>query len=117
MKEHGGFANRESHYFEIFSSNYPDLYEAILGYSQNLLRRVPSMTPQTFGYNIKSEVRMWIEQAMTGKPIYSLGWWDRPIQVNPKTLIEMANTIGIDNYHKISEMDIANSWLETVRGE
>lgn len=74
MTEFGGYANAESFAFEIWTANNQDLYNAILDYARDCLRRVPNMTEQTLGVNIVMAVETWVNDSRNGLPIVNYGW-------------------------------------------
>jgi hypothetical protein len=57
---YNGFANKESHDFDVIWSNDFALYEAVKSHGQHLLDWLPSMTDQTLGRNIKDGVRAYV---------------------------------------------------------
>lgn len=56
--------------FNLHWSNDEALYRAVLRYAAGCLRRVPNMTDQTLGLNVKNEVRRWCEDGY----VSDLGW-------------------------------------------
>ena len=113
---YGGYANQESYDFEVWTANNRELYDAILAYARECLRRVPGMTDQTLGANIKLNVREWVDMARKGEPIRNLGWGDNlPVNVPAKLLLEMADDIG--DMSKVNEYDVGESWRESAEGE
>jgi hypothetical protein len=112
-----GYANQPSLDFETWTANTEVIYHVIENYGRVLLQRVPSMTPQTLGVNIKTEVRTLIDMAQKGEKLRHLGWADHldlPQEPLRKALLEMAADIGMENYHLIDEADIGDSWIETL---
>lgn len=112
-----GYANQPSLDFELWTANTQVIYETIHAFGTVMLQRVPSMTPQTLGVNIKDNVRTLIDMAQKGERLRFLGWGDQidlPQRPLATALLQMAAEIGMENYHLINEVDIGESWRETL---
>lgn len=73
-REDGTCRHRSSHATDEFNlvwQNDQDVYLAVLQEAEDLLRRVPGMTDQTIGRNVKDRVFSW---AYGGGWGYSSGW-------------------------------------------
>jgi hypothetical protein len=57
--------------FNMLWQNDQDVYRAVVEYVRDMLRRVPNMTDQTIGRNVKDRVYSW---AFGGGWGYSEGW-------------------------------------------
>lgn len=76
-------------YFNLHWTNDYILYHAVLDYSRGLLRRVPSMTDQTLGRNVRDAVQRWCHDE-TAQP---LGWQDKPYLIDPGVLRMMREEV------------------------
>lgn len=110
-----GYANEQSYMFEVQTANTRDLYEAIRDYAADCLRRVPNMTPQTLGANIKLVVRGWVDDAQNGRPAYSPGWGPDHPDISRRSLLDLAGQVG--DFSRVSEDDIGESWLDLFRDD
>jgi hypothetical protein len=109
-----GYANGETFRFEVETANTFELYVPILAFAAECLRRVPGMTNQTLGVNIKLTVRGWVDMAQRGEPIRNIGWLEGPVSIRPQTLLALAEHVG--DMARISEEDIGESWRESAEG-
>lgn len=84
-------------YFNLHWTNDYSLYHAVLDYSRGLLRRVPSMTDQTLGRNVRDAVQRWCEDGVA-EP---LGWQDRAYTIKPAVLEMMRREV--EDFNRVSE--------------
>lgn len=70
-REDGSCGHVVTDEFNMIWQNDQDLYDAVLDMVRDLLRRVPGMTDQTIGVNVKGRVFAW---AYGGGWGYSEGW-------------------------------------------
>lgn len=107
--EYNGYANAETLAFQVYAANTRELHDAIRDYAADCLRRVPSMTDQTLGTNIKLAVRTWVDQVANGEPIRNLGWGPSGIlPIRPRTLRELVRDVG--DLSRLSEDDLGAAW-------
>ena len=111
--ENGGYVNAETYRFEQFAPNVLSLYTDLCNVAREMLRRVPSMTDETLGANIKLHVRSWVYDAREGKAPQNYGWADGyTVTTSPAVLLDLAEYVG--DLSRLSETDLGESWRETV---
>lgn len=105
-----GYPNQATLDFDLWYSNHEPLYRAVNAYAADCLRRVPSMTDQTLGTNVKLVVRGWVHDIDEGKRPWNHGWGENPVTANMSQLVlnlrSMADDIGRDHLPELSEDDL-----------
>lgn len=115
-QEWNGYANRESFMFEVHTANTWSLYREIRDYAADCLRRVPGMTAQTLGANIKLTVRGWVLDAQNGEPAQNYGWGkDGPLDIPRRELLELAEAVG--DFSRVNEDELGQGWLDMFAEE
>lgn len=112
-RENGGYVNAETYRFEEFAPNVLSVYTDVRNVAREMLRRVPSMTDQTLGANIKLHVRTWVLDAREGRTLRNYGWADHiTVTTSPSVMLELADYVG--DLTMLSETDLGASWRESV---
>lgn len=63
-----GYTNHPTWHFVAIMQNDQTLYNAVVRYGYDLLARVPGMTDQTLGRNVKDRVHSWANGGGWGYP-------------------------------------------------
>ncbi len=110
---YSGYRNEATYEFIATTENDRETYELLLAYSAQMLRRVPSMTEQTLGHNIKLTCRSIVHQVRNGEHPSIYGWADflRVPRAVARLLTELDDRIGLEH---VSEDDLGASWRETL---
>lgn len=116
-----GYPNEPTWDFDIWYSNHEPLYRAVNAYAADCLRRVPSMTDQTLGTNVKLVIRGWVHDIDEGKRPWNHGWGENPVSENMNQLVlnlrGMADDITRDHLHELSETDIGELVRDAITDE
>jgi hypothetical protein len=97
--------------FSLWWSNDEPLYRNVLAYATECLRRVPNMTDQTLGLNVRIEVQRW---CMDGQATV-LGWGPAKGYawiVAPSVLDQMAREVG--DFSAVDEVAVGESVRESL---
>lgn len=104
MSDHpSGYANQATFDLVVAYNNHEELYRATVAYAGDLLERVPGMTPQTMGRNVKDQLFAWAFG----------GGWGRD---NAPRFTRELGHLTRDDYALINEEDIGDDLLETLEG-
>lgn len=115
LTDFGGYANAESYAFEQITANDPDLYHDLLNVAVAMLDRVPSMTDQTLGRNVKDHVLGWLYDIDQGQQPVNRGWADQHRVTSSRTkLLELRAQVG--DLRLLNETDLGESWRESAEG-
>jgi len=101
--------------FDLHWSNDEPLYRAVLDYSRELLRRVPTMTQQTLGRNVRDTVQRWCadESAMR-----TTGWQATPYVVDRRVLRMMREEVERSGgFADVDENSVGESVLDSLNIE
>lgn len=80
----------ENETLDMHYSNDQDLYHCVLAYAAWCLKRIPSMSNQTLGRNVRDNLQRWAAEGRVTR----LGWGpDHYPQVRPEVLATMANEV------------------------
>lgn len=97
--------------FDMHWVNDQEFYLAVLDHARELLRRVPTMTDQTLGRNVRDAVQRW---CMEGKAS-PLGWQVRAYPVSPAVLTMMRSEVEqAGGFNAVSEESVAESVRELL---
>lgn len=110
-----GYASEETLRFEEYAPNVQAIYDALVALGAECLRRVPNMTTQTLGRNIKDNAQGVALMAAEGEPLRFLGWGDA-IEIpesSRRAWVELGETVG--DWHRLSEEDLGESWREVCQ--
>lgn len=75
--------------FNLHWQNDQDFYNAVLDYARAFLRRVPGMTAQTLGLNIRNDVHRWCDEGY----VSALGWDPDAGRPGPRTAVVQRNQL------------------------
>lgn len=110
----GEVTNNAGWYFSLHWSNDYALYHAVLDHARELLRRVPSMTDQTLGRNLRDAVQRWCMD----EAAYPLGWQEKAYAIDPAVLRMMRNEVEqAGGFNAVPEEPIAEEVRELLEGE
>lgn len=102
------------HYFSMHWTNDYELYHAVLDHARELLRRVPSMTDQTLGRNLRDAVQRWCVDERAD----ALGWQARDYAVSPAVLRMMREEVErAGGFNEVGEESIAEEVRELLGEE
>jgi hypothetical protein len=100
--------------FSLHWTNDQELYNAVLDLARVYLRRVPGMTDQTLGRNIRDSVQRWCDERAASP----LGWQEQRYPVSRSVLEMMDREVkAAGGFHAVNEEDIAEEVRELLAGE
>lgn len=111
-----GYTSQASLDFEQYASNHRPIYDSLRIYAGVCLRRVPSMTDQTLGRNIKDQARIVVEDAMAGEPLRFPGWGDYIVipADSARDWVGLGAAVGLGNWPQIGEAELGGIWREVA---
>lgn len=87
--------------------------DTLRDYTAWLLRRLPTMTTQTIGANVRLTIRTLVDMAEKGDTLRHVGWADDltlPQEPLRQELLDMLNQLGPD-WHLFDETALADSMV------
>lgn len=100
--------------FEAWLAEHPLVRDTVRDYAADCLRRLPSMTPQTVGANIRLDLRTLVDMAKEDSVIRHLGWGDQidlPQEALRIELLAMVDDLGPD-WHLFDETAFAENLID-----
>jgi hypothetical protein len=106
--------NAAGWYFSLHWSNDYALYHAVLDHARELLHRVPTMTDQTLGRNLRDAVQRWCVDEVAAP----LGWQEKAYVIDPAVLRMMRKEVEqAGGFSAVPEEPIAEEVRELLEGE
>lgn len=99
--------------FEQWLAEHPTTRDVMRDYIAWLLRRLPTMTTQTIGANVRLTIRTLVDMAENGEPLRHVGWADDialPQEPLRQELLAMVEQLGTD-WHLFDETALADSMV------
>lgn len=99
--------------FRINWTGDHNLYTAVMHHARMLLRRVPGMTDQTLGRNIRDAVQRWC----VDEEAEPLGWQETAYTIDPEVLARMREEVRrAGGFSDVSEDNIGRE-IRDLMGE